>query len=69
MLFRSSGTVTGTAPRSGKLPPVERWLDSSGDIPVPVNARGQGTYHTSNAFGVYRYASYILEKNAFADDI
>ena len=54
---------------SRKLPPVERWLDGSGDIPVPVNARGQGTYHTSNAFGVYRYASYILEKNAFADDI
>lgn len=53
---------------SQKLPPVERWVDDSGEISVPANARSQGVYHTANAFGVYRYASYILDKPAFADD-
>ncbi len=54
---------------SQKLPPVEKWRDDSGKIPIPANAHSQGTYHTSNTFGIYRYACYILERPAFANDI
>ena len=53
-----------------KLPPTEYWQDSSGFIPVPKDARCQGTYHTANEFGAYRYAWYIeAQETAFADVI
>ncbi|MCI8680154.1 MAG: hypothetical protein HFF81_05115 [Oscillospiraceae bacterium] len=39
-----------------KLPPAECWRDTSGDIPIPPDARCHGTYNVSNAFGEYRYA-------------
>ena len=54
---------------SRKIPPVERWRDDSGDIPVPANVRWQHPYNTGNSFGQYRYLSYILARNACADDI
>lgn len=54
---------------SRKIPPVEKWMDNSGGIPIPKGVHCQGTYHTANSFGVYHYASYILDKPAFADDI
>ena len=52
-----------------KLPPVEKWRDSSGDIPIPENARCKNNYSTKTDFGEYHYASYILNRNACADDI
>lgn len=42
-----------------QLPPVERWRDGSGEIPIPDTARSHGVYNTSNQFGQYRYAWYI----------
>lgn len=42
-----------------QLPPTELWRDESGYIPIPKDARSQGTYHTANEFGAYRYAWYI----------
>ena len=45
-----------------KLPPVERWRDVSGEIPIPEGVRCSGDYNTSNEFGAYRYAWYIEEK-------
>ena len=42
-----------------QLPPVERWKDCSGNIPIPANARSRGVYSTSNQFGQYRYAWYL----------
>ena len=57
-----------------KLPPTEYWRDSDGFIPIPKDARCQGTYHTANEFGAYRYAWYIeaqtdQRKSACADVI
>lgn len=42
-----------------KLPPVERWWDSSGEISIPKAVRSHGVYNTANEFGQYRYAWYI----------
>ncbi len=42
-----------------KLPPPEKWRDSSGEIPIPKDARCHGTYSTENEFGKYRYAWHI----------
>ena len=47
-----------------KLPPVERWRDVSGEIPVPEGVRCSGFYNTANEFGAYRYAWYIEEKKS-----
>lgn len=47
-----------------QLPPVERWRDVTGDIPIPDGARCSGTYSTSNSFGQYRYAWYMEKKKA-----
>lgn len=65
------GARTWVASRSlsRKLPPVEKWRDSSGNIPIPANVRCQGTYNTSNAFGVYRYACYIGSGKAAAGPV
>lgn len=57
-----------------QLPPTEYWRDESGFIPIPKDARCQGTYHTANEFGAYRYAWYIERQTprtdgACADDI
>lgn len=45
-----------------QLPPLERWQDDSGEIPIPADIRCYGTYHTSNEFGAYRYAWYLERK-------
>lgn len=42
-----------------QLPPPEVWRDSSGDIPIPANARSHGVYNTGNQFGQYHYAWYL----------
>lgn len=54
---------------SRKLPPAEKWQDSSGMIPVPAGAHSKNSSCVNNDFGEYYYASYILEKAAFENDI
>ena len=44
---------------SKQLPPVEIWRDSSGEIPIPEDARSSGVYNTRNEFGQYHYAWYL----------
>lgn len=54
-----------------QLPPVERWRDSRGDIPIPKDALLKGGNNYNNEFGEYRYAWYIeaRKQRAFANDI
>ena len=42
-----------------QLPPAECWRDTTGEIPIPKDARSHGIYNTANEFGQYRYAWYI----------
>ena len=42
-----------------QLPPAECWRDTTGEIPIPKDARSHGVYNTANEFGQYRYAWYI----------
>lgn len=56
------------------LPPVERWRDMSGDIPIPASSRCHGTYSVSNSFGQYHYAWYLEGRpatpgRAFVNDL
>lgn len=46
---------------SRKLPPPDIFTSKSGWIPIPEKVRVSGTYSTSNEFGQYRYAWYILD--------
>ncbi len=50
---------------SKKLPPVERWMDTSGVIEIPDRVRISGRNSVENAFGSYYYAWYIEEKQSF----
>ena len=43
-----------------QLPPPECWKDTSGEIPIPPNARSKGVYNAGNGFGEYHYAWYIV---------
>lgn len=54
---------------SRKLPPVKKWRDGCGNIPIPPNAHCGSDNHMKTDFGEYYYASYILDKVAFANDI
>lgn len=42
-----------------KLPPLECWRDTTGEIDIPETARCSGVYSTNNEFGQYRYAWHI----------
>ena len=44
---------------SAKLPPVERWKDSSPDIPVPPDALWQQSADVVNDFGAHHFKSWI----------
>ena len=47
---------------TAKLPPVETFQASSGDIPIPDTARISGRNQLDNEFGQYRYAWFIDSK-------
>lgn len=47
-----------------KLPPPERWKDSSGYIEVPDEVSWATRGCRENDFGAHYYASYILQKNS-----
>ena len=44
------------------LPPAEKWMDASGFIEIPDQARVSGRSTVENAFGSYQYAWYIERK-------
>jgi len=46
-----------------KLPPPERWMDSSGMIDIPDAVYSSGRSCTENEFGAYYYGWYIEPKN------
>lgn len=55
------GARTWVASRSlnAKLPPLEMWRSTSGEIESPQNVRVQGGNQTANEFGVYLYKWWI----------
>lgn len=48
---------------NAQLPPVERWLDTSGVIEIPDNVFASGRNSVENEFGSYYYAWWIEPKN------
>ena len=55
------GARTWVASRNlnAKLPPLEMWRSTSGEIEPPQNVRVQGGNQTANEFGVYLYKWWI----------
>lgn len=47
---------------SARLPPPEKWMDTSGLIEIPDAVRVSGRNSVENAFGSYFYAWYIKER-------
>lgn len=45
-----------------RLPPPEKWMDTSGVIDIPDQVRVSGRNSVENAFGSYYYAWYIEER-------
>lgn len=45
-----------------KLPPPERWMDSSGAIEIPDKVMLSGRSSVDNEFGAYHYGWYIRQK-------
>ena len=48
-----------------KLPPPERWMDTSGHIEIPDNVYNSGRNHIENEFGCYEYAWYIMNRETY----
>ncbi len=47
---------------NAKLPPPEKWLDTSGAIEIPDSVSISGRNSIENEFGAYHYAWYIQQK-------
>lgn len=54
---------------TAKLPPPERWRDTSGHIEIPDGVFASGRNRIENEFGCYEYAWYILDKRAYRQSL